>query len=278
MKELKILFIIAVIVLIGYYGIEPFAHHEMYGGIPKPDFNYLDLKYDINIKGNPKNGENIFKQNCQSCHSLKAKNLKAMMDKNTAMQAFNVIPPDLSNMAAIVEKHFLFNFIKNPQNATKNPKFAMPPMSQLSDQQIADIIAFLETTANKNITGEKILEDACTRCHSVKYQKIKAFTHAENLKKYLGKVPPDLSLKGRSKTKEYLEAFINNPQAVLPGTSMPRLGLKKESAEKVIAYLQEISDPHKKQRDKLGLWILGYVLIGVFLTYAWKKKVWAKIK
>jgi ubiquinol-cytochrome c reductase cytochrome c1 subunit len=107
MKDLKILLIIAVLVVVGYYGIEPFAHHEMYGGLPKPDFDYLDLKYDINVKGNPQNGETLFKQNCQSCHSLKSKNLDAMMDKNTAMQAFNVVPPDLSNIGSIVQTHFL---------------------------------------------------------------------------------------------------------------------------------------------------------------------------
>lgn len=278
MKELKILLAIVIIVLVGYLGIEDFAHHEMYGGLPKPDFDYLDLKHDIKLEGNIKNGENIFKQNCQSCHSLKVKNLNAMMDKNTAMQAFNVVPPDLSNIASIVDKHFLYNFIKNPQNATKNPKFAMPPMSQLSDQQIADIVAFLQSVAKRDISGKEIIENACTRCHSIRYQKITAFTNPENLKKYLGKVPPDLSLKGRSKTAEYLETFINNPQSVLPGTAMPRLGLTKESTEKAITYLQNISDPHKKERDKLGIWVLTYMLIGVFLTYAWKKKIWKKVK
>lgn len=277
-KELKILFAIVVIVLIGYYGIEDLAHHEMYGHMPKPDFNYLDLQYEIKEKGNPKNGKNLFKQNCLSCHSLKAKNLKAMMDKNTAMQAFNVVPPDLSNIANIVKEHFLFNFIKNPQNATKNPKFAMPPQPQLTDKQIADIVSFLKTVAKKDIQGEKIIEDACTRCHSIKYQKIEAQTKPENLKKYLGKIPPDLSLKGRSRDKEYLVAFINNPQAVLPGTSMPRLGLTKESTEKVVNYLEHIADPHKEERNKIGMWVLIYMLIGVILTYSWKKKIWKSLK
>ncbi len=278
MKEIKILFIIAIIVLIGYWGIEPFAHHEMYGNIPEPDFKYSDLKYKLNIQGNPQEGESLFKQNCQSCHSLNAKNLKALMDKDTAQNAFNVVPPDLSNIAAIVDHHFLFNFLKNPQEATKNPKFAMPPMSQLSDKQIADIIAFLSSVAKKDISGAEVIKDGCTRCHSIKYKKITAFTKENYLKKYLGKVPPDLSLKGRSKDKEYLEAFINNPQSVLPGTSMPRLGLTEESTQKAIKYLEDIADPHKEERNKIGFWVIVYMLIGVVLTYAWKKKVWKSVK
>jgi len=277
MKELKIFIIIAVIVLVGYYGIDIYAHYKMYGNLPKPDFHSLDLK-DVNIKGNKERGKELFVSNCQSCHSLEKEGLKAFMDKDTAQKAFNVVPPDLSNIGVMVAQHFLFNFIKNPQNATKNPKFAMPPMSQLSDQQVMDIVVYLQSVADKKFTGKDVLKDACTRCHSVKYQKIQAFTEEKYLQKYLGKVPPDLSLKGKSKDKEYLEAFINNPQTVLAGTSMPRLGLTEEATSKVITYLELIADPHKEERKKIGIWVLAYMLVGVVLTYAWKKKVWSSIK
>jgi ubiquinol-cytochrome c reductase cytochrome c1 subunit len=266
MKELKILLIIVVLTLVGYYGIDIYAHHEMYGNLPKPDFHYLDLE-DKYIKGDPKKGKELFKGNCQSCHSLKAENLNAMMDTETAQSAFNVVPPDLSNIGAMVAPHFLFNFIKNPQNATKNPKFAMPPMSQLTDQHIADIVAYLQSVAKKDFKGKDVLTDACTRCHSIKYQKIDAFTDEKHLIKYLGKVPPDLSLKGKSKTREYLEAFINNPQSVLPGTSMPRLGLTEEATNKVINYLEQISDPHKDERKKIGIWALIYANYWLFCCH-----------
>lgn len=276
MKEFKILLIIAILVIAGYYGIDIYAHHEMYGNLPKPDFHYLDLK-DVNIKGDPVKGKELFQSNCQSCHSLKAEGLNTMMDAETAQNAFNVVPPDLSNLGAMLAPQFLFNFIKNPQNATKNLKFAMPPMAQLTDQHIADIVAYLQSVARKNFTGKDVLTDACTRCHSVEYQKIKTFTDEKHLKIYLGKVPPDLSLKGSSKDREYLETFINNPQSVLPGTSMPRLGLTEEATNKVISYLEEIADPHKQQRNKVGIWALIYAFIGVVLTYAWKKKIWKTV-
>jgi len=276
MKELKILAVLAVVVIITYIGIEPYAKHVMHGTIPPPDFSYLDLP-KFKVAGDPSKGRELFKANCASCHSLKADGIEAGMDKKTAELSFHVVPPDLSNIAAIVEEHFLANFIRDPQNATKNPKFAMPPMGYLTNDQIGDIIAYLKSTAKKELTGEEILHDACTRCHSVKYQKIPVLTSPEHLKTYLGKIPPDLSLMGRAKEHEYLITFINNPQVLLPGTTMPRLGLTQEATEKVVAYLEQIADPYKEQRKKIGMWVLIYMLIGVVITYAWKKKIWKNI-
>jgi len=70
----------------------------------------------------------------------------------------------------------------------------------------------------------------------------------------------------------------NNPQVLLPGTTMPRLGLTQEATEKVVAYLEQIADPYKEQRKKIGMWVLIYMLIGVVITYAWKKKIWKNIQ
>ena len=70
---------------------------------------------------------------------------------------------------------------------------------------------------------------------------------------------------------------MNKPQALLPGTAMPRVGLNKESTEELIKYLEEIADPHKEQRQKVGIFVLAYMLIMVGLTYAWKKKIWKNI-
>ncbi|GAB6073057.1 cytochrome c1 [Venenivibrio stagnispumantis] len=277
MKELKILLILIVIVLVGYWGIEPYAHSVMHGTIPKPDFSYLDLKKDVITNGDPAQGKELFMQNCASCHSIKKENIPAGIDANTAMASFNVVPPDLSNIGGIVEERFLANFIKNPQEATKYPKFAMPPMAQLSDEQIGDIVAYLKSIANKDLSGETIIKEACSRCHSIKYQKISAETNPENLKAYLGKVPPDLSVIGKAKEEEYLITFINNPQTVLPGTSMPRLGLTKESTEKAVEYLDKIADPHREERNRLSVWVLGYLVILAGLTFAWKKKIWKNI-
>ena len=284
MKELKILAVIVVLVLIGYWGIEPLAHSIMHKHIEEaihkynlPDFKFSDLDpLPSGVKGNAEAGKEAVKAFCVSCHSVKKEGINAPMPPQAAAQSFGVVPPDLSNIGGILDKKYLYNFLKNPQKATENPKFSMPALG-LNDQQIMDIVAYLKSIAKKNITGEDVVKEGCVRCHSIKYQKISAVSPADTMKKYLGKVPPDLSVIYKAKGEEYLDAFINKPQAILPGTGMPRVGLSQEAQEKALAYLEEISDPHKEQRQKVGLIVLAYLAVMVGLTFAWKKKIWKNI-
>lgn len=283
MKELKIFIVIAILVGIGYWGIEPLAHGIMHAHIEEaikkyklPDFKFSDLDNLPSKQGNAENGKAIVQASCTGCHSVKSAGLQSAMNKETAIQSFGVVPPDLSNMGAILDKKFLFNFLKNPHKATEVKKFAMPPMG-LDDQKALDVIAFLQSIAKKDLTGKEIVTEACSRCHSVKYQKIQAQTPKADLKRYLGKIPPDLSVIYRAKGHEYLEAFVNKPQAIIPGTSMPRVGLNEEAQAKAIAYLEEIADPHKEQRKTVGIIVLGYLLVMIGLTFAWKKKIWKNL-
>ncbi|RUM59918.1 MAG: cytochrome c1 [Persephonella sp.] len=284
MKELKILAVIVVLVLIGYWGIEPLAHSIMHKHIEEaikkynlPDFKFSDLDpIPSGLQGNPQAGKEAVKTFCISCHSVKKEGINAPMPPQAAAQSFGVVPPDLSNIGGILDEKYLFNFLKNPQKATENPKFAMPALG-LSDQQAIDIVAYLKSIAKKNMSGKEVVEEGCVRCHSIKYQKIQALSPPDTMKKYLGKVPPDLSVIYKAKGEEYLHAFINKPQAILPGTGMPRVGLDKEAQEKAIAYLEEIADPHKEQRTKVGIIVLAYLLVMVGLTYAWKRKIWKNL-
>ena len=284
MKELKIFIVIVILVLIGYWGIEPLAHSIMHKHVEEaiqkyklPDFKFSDLDpLPSGITGNPQAGKEAVKTFCVSCHSIKKEGINAPMPPQAAAQSFGVVPPDLSNIGAILDKKYLYNFLKNPQKATENPKFAMPALG-LNDQQAMDIVAYLKSIAKKDMTGADVVKEGCVRCHSVKYQKISALSPNDTMKKYLGKVPPDLSVIFKAKGEEYLNAFINKPQAILPGTGMPRVGLNKEAQEKAIAYLDKISDPHKEQRQKVGLIVLAYLLVMVGLTFAWKKKIWKNI-
>lgn len=284
MKELKIFIVIVVLVLIGYWGIEPLAHSIMHKHIEEaihkyklPDFKYSDLdSLPAGIQGDPQAGKEAVKAFCVSCHGIKKEGINAPMPPEAAAQSFGVVPPDLSNIGGILDKKYLYNFLKNPQKATENPKFSMPALG-LNDKQAMDIVAYLQSIAKKNMTGEEVVKEGCVRCHSIKYQKISALSPNDTMKKYLGKVPPDLSVIYKAKGEEYLDAFINKPQAIIPGTGMPRVGLSKEAQEKALAYLDEISDPHKEQRQKVGLIVLAYLLVMVGLTFAWKKKIWKNI-
>ena len=125
-------------------------------------------------------------------------------------------------------------------------------------------------------------EDACQRCHAIKYGDMTggtmaAFTPAENIKSYMGKMPPDLSQYIKSRGEHYLETFINNPQKHLEGTAMPRVGLKLEAQEKVIAYMSEVGERKAAERNGLGPIFLGYLVVFAVFAWLWKAKIWREV-
>ncbi|MCH5314109.1 MAG: cytochrome c1 [Helicobacter sp.] len=135
-----------------------------------------------------------------------------------------------------------------------NGDFPMPPYVGLedTDREVADIVAYLKSvgsislkkqvleseefiakkeaiekttasseqkqsqiaTLEEKLTDKAIFLNACSRCHTMKYDKVASHTTPESLNVYLGSVAPDLSMMIRSKGEHYLEYFINDPQKV----------------------------------------------------------------
>ena len=102
--------------------------------------------------------------------------------------------------------------------------------------------------------------------------------YKDHLVKYLGKLPPDLSIIVRARSEDYLKTFVEDPQAQLPGTAMPRVGVSKEGYEKVFKYLEEVGDPSKPKREAVGPWVIGYFIIFSFLAWLWYKSPWKGLK
>lgn len=82
--------------------------------------------------------------------------------------------------------------------------------TKLSNEQKQTEIASLE----ENLTNKAVFLNACSRCHTMKYDDVASRTTPESLNVYLGSTAPDLSMMIRSKGKHYLEYFINDPQKV----------------------------------------------------------------
>jgi ubiquinol-cytochrome c reductase cytochrome c1 subunit len=287
MRELKILAVVIFFTLVTYWGVEPFAHSQMHPHVEPADFQFKDLPA-LEKKGDATVGaESFMNAGCIGCHGLKSQGMDAPMDDATASASFGVVPPDLSTAGAIYNEAFLAALIKNPAHALKvEHKFSETkphPMTQFYglggdiDQEIADIVAYLQSIAPKDVSKEQVYEDACQRCHDMKYAKRYSNSTKEELEKYMGTTPPDLSMMIRSKGEEYLTTFINNPQKQLPGTSMPSVGLNQESQEKVISYLEEVGDSKKAQREALGPKVLGFMIIFTILAYLWKVKIWREV-
>ncbi len=306
MRELKIFAIVAFFTLLTYYLVEPYAHSVMHKHVEGHDFTYPDLK-PMTVKGNAANGKALV-AGCVGCHSIESQGMPAPMDPVTAAASYGVNPPDLSMAGAIYDEKFLANFLKNPVHAVhldhkfdpaKGKMYPMPPMAA-DDQSAADIAAYLKSIAPKVVEPKAAFENACGRCHEMRYAKwtqmgpvpktkfdIKTQTDPEKMKfdlklaeykkhlvNYMGKLPPDLSMIIRARSEKFLETFVEDPQSQLPGTAMPRVGLTKEGYEKVRTYLEEVGDSSKPKREATAPWVFGYLLIFALLAYLWKQYHW----
>ncbi len=215
----------------------------------------------MNLTGNAENGAVLVQSNCTACHSIKSQGFPQIMDDASSAAAYGVVPPDLSTAGKLYSKEYLVGFIKEPTLASKvSHKFVdgkvhpMPGYGWMQPQEIADMVAYLKSIAPKEMTNKEVFQNACQRCHSIKYGDMQkgtmtAHTPVENIKAYMGKVPPDLSQYIKSRGAQYLHEFVNDPQKHLAGTAMPRVGLTQEAEKQVVSYMEEVGDS-KKLKEK----------------------------
>ncbi|MDX2330689.1 c-type cytochrome [Campylobacter hepaticus] len=146
--------------------------------------------------------------------------------------------------------------------------------------------AKMENSAQKMALVEKEISfaknkatfiEACGRCHDMKYDNFFASSNQQDLKTYLGSIPPDLSMMIRSRGEEYLHNFINNTQKLLPGTAMPRVGLTQNAQEQVVSYIEQVGDSKKEQRQNTGVYIIIFFVILSVFAIAWKRYIWSKL-
>lgn len=243
----------------------------------------------IKLNGNVENGQILVSSNCTACHSIESQGFPKVMDDASSAAAYGVTPPDLSTAGKLYTKEYLVAFIKEPTLAAKvSHKFVdgkihpMPGYGWMQAQEIADMVAYLQSIAPKEMTNKEVFKDACQRCHGIKYADMQkgtmaSFTPDADIKKYMGKLPPDLSQYIRSRGEHYLTTFINDPQKHLEGTAMPRVGLTEDSQNQVITYLEEVGDSKKPERQELGPLFLVYLVIFAIFAFLWKKKMWREV-
>ena len=306
----KVIFAVVVFFsLVTYYLVEPYAHHVLHKHVDSENFEYADLPV-VTKTGDVARGQELVNGAgaCVGCHSIDVAGVPSTMEPQMAAASYGVNPPDLSNAGTLYDEKFLTDVIKNPAHALKvEHKFdaasgQMHPMAPFYgaggdlDQEVADMVAYLKSIAlpQEKITPQIAYENACGRCHAVKYEnwtqmgtrpsfkhkkddlayEIKLLEYQDSLKAYMGKLPPDLSMYIRSRSETFLKTFIENPQAHLEGTAMPRTGVTAETAEKVIVYMRDAGDTKRHEREEVGKMVMIYLLIFAIFAILWKKQVW----
>ena len=293
MRELKILAVVVALTLVTYWGVEPFAHSQMHPKVAPADFEFKDLTAQTEaveaLKGDVANGQILVTSNCTACHSIESQGFPKVMDNASSAAAYGVTPPDLGTAGKIYNERYLAAFIQDPATASQTShKFVdgkvhpMPSYNWMQPQEIADMIAYLKSIAPAEMTNKEVYSDSCQRCHGIKYGDMlngtmASFTPNDDIKKYMGKLPPDLSQMIRSRGHHYLETFINAPQKHLEGTAMPRVGLTEEAQAQVIAYLEEVGDSKKDEREELGPKFLIYLVIFAIFAWLWKSSKWREV-
>lgn len=306
-KEPLILFIVVVFTLLTYYLVEPYAHSQMHKDVKSENFAYSDLPA-LSKTGNAANGKELVMGAgaCIGCHSIKADGIEPSMDAVSASAAYGVNPPDLSDAGVVFDAKFLADLIKNPAHALKvEHKFdvakgqmhPMPPFGGAGgdlEQEVADMVAYLQSIAPKELTPKMAFDNACGRCHALKYENwtqigekptfkfekdslafdIKVLEYQENLTKYMGKLPPDLSAYYRSRGEHFLSTFVENPQNHLAGTAMPRVGVTADAAAKAIEHLADAGDTKRHERAEVGQKVMIFAVVFALFALLWKKQVW----
>ncbi len=149
------------------------------------------------------------KYNCNDCHTI--------------LGIGGYYAPDVTKVMSYRDNEWVTRFLKDPEKVWPNPR-KMPNL-HLKDQEIADLVAFLNwvngidtnnwppkpivaTAVTSISTGEAVYKaQGCSACHMIAGVG--------------GKVGPDLSMVGKKRDKEWIEAQLKNPKAHDPKSIMP---------------------------------------------------------
>ncbi len=150
--------------------------------------------------------------------------------------------PALNQVTVRRSKQWLFNWIWDPTEMF--PKTAMPVFDWKNDQEIADVIAFLETLKldfdkDKILASgkplEKIGEDLvkaydCQACHTI--------GEGDDARGVFGY--PDLTYVGSKIRPEWRHSWLTDPQKIKQRTYMPSFNFSEKELGAVNAYLTSL--------------------------------------
>ncbi len=151
------------------------------------------------------------------------------------------LAPDLSYEGSRAQRAWLISFLKNPQTLRPTLVLRMPQFN-MSDQEAGTLADYLGIALQsplvdpskmdpKSFTTEKAALGK--QLYDVKYQCQSCHTIGSSG----GYVGPNLSNAGSWLTPAWITAWLQNPQALVPGTIEPRRSFTEDEIQALTAYL-----------------------------------------
>jgi sulfur oxidation c-type cytochrome SoxX len=178
------------------------------------------------LVGRPDVGKALFaKYECLNCHSIRGKGA--------------TMGPDLAQVGIRRSTAWLNNFVYDPSELF--PESPMPRPEWKSEQEVADVVAFL-MSLKREIPKEQILAAKASQI-----EKGEAFVQAYDCRAChaIGEGTgvagyPDLTRVGRKIRPEWERRWLQDTQKVKPGTFMPTFGFSDPELDVIVAYLHSL--------------------------------------
>ena len=162
------------------------------------------------------------------------------------------LAPDLTYEGSRAQRQWLVDFLKNPQTLRPTLILRMPQFN-MSDKDVATLADYItmvlqHPAANPAAVDSKQFTPAMValgkQLYEVKYQCQSCHTIGGTG----GYVGPNLSNAGDWLTPAWIEAWLRNPQALVPDTIEPRRNFAEDEVSALTAYLMTLRQSIKPQK------------------------------
>ncbi|MBI4249413.1 MAG: c-type cytochrome [Elusimicrobia bacterium] len=202
-------------------------------GSEMPKLNLLDdeiqalVVYMKSLAGGPFTGEapKLFADNCAACHRIGGEGGDG--------------GPDLSLIGSARDKIYIKKYILDPTQL--NQSSTMPGFKgQLADTQIEDLARYIAAQKFNGPPAAAAAEkDPLVLAGRRLYRNLNcAYCHKLNARG--GVVGPELDKVTGKKAEDWLTKHFRDPQAVSPGSSMPKLDLRDDEIRALVAYMKSL--------------------------------------
>ena len=162
------------------------------------------------------------------------------------------LAPDLSYEGSRAQRQWLVDFLKNPQTLRPTLTFRMPQFN-MSDKDAATLADYMTMvlqypSADPAALDAKQFTPAMAalgkQLYEVKYQCQSCHTIGGTG----GYIGPNLNNAGKWLTPAWIEAWLRDPQLLIPDTIEPRRNFTEDEVQALTAYLMTLRQNNKQQK------------------------------